>query len=554
MRPHEKIPVAIRKPTAAFPRRFSKDMTASPPVTAPWKPKYNPWIVALTVTLATFMEVLDTSIANVALPHIAGGLSATQDESTWVLTSYLVANAIVLPISAWLSVMVGRKRFYMTCVVMFTISSFLCGFAQSLGMLVLFRVMQGLGGGGLATSEQSILADTFSLEKRGMAFAVYGMAVVLAPAIGPTLGGWITDNYSWRWIFYINVPVGVLSLYLTHKIVEDPPYIKTEGIRMRKNPIDYIGLGLITVGIGCLQYVFDKGQEDDWFESRLILNMTIFCGVCLTIFVIHEWRHANPILDLRLLKQRNFATAILMMFVLGMVLFGTTVLIPQFLQAQMGYTARTAGMALSLGAFVLIFMMPIVGQLVSRVDPRMLVAIGFLSTAIALYHMTILNLQMDFRTAAMLRVYQVMGLAFIFIPINTLSYVGMPPNKSNQISGMTNLFRNLGGGIGISLISTFLQRYGQKHQVYLSAHATAGNPQFEQQLRGLTGNFMRQGAPPDIAQARALSVMQRMIYGQATTLAYIDVISVMAIGILCLTPLVLVMKRPKRGAKPAAAH
>jgi DHA2 family multidrug resistance protein len=521
---------------------------------AVWRPKYNPWVIALTVTLATFMEVLDTSIANVALPHIAGGLSATQDEATWVLTSYLVANAIVLPVSAWLSVMVGRKRFYMTCVVLFTVSSFLCGFAPSLGMLVFFRVLQGLGGGGLATSEQSILADTFSLEKRGMAFAVYGMAIVMAPAIGPTLGGWITDNYSWRWIFYINIPIGVISLFLTQKIVEDPPYIKIEGARMRQNPIDYLGLGLITVGIGCLQVVFDKGQEADWFSSDMIRTLTGICVVTLVWFAVHEWKHANPILDIRLLRQRNFATAVFMMFVLGMVLFGTTVLIPQFLQIQMGYSAQNAGRALSAGAVVLIFMMPIVGQLVSRVDPRLLVAIGFMGTAAALYHMTILNAGMDFRTAAMLRVYQTMGLAFIFIPINTLSYVGMPPNKSNQISGMTNLFRNLGGGIGISLLGTFLQRFAQRHQVYLSAHTTVGNPAFDERIAGLTQMFSGQGIPANVAKMRAYAMVQRIVAGQATTLAYIDVISAMALGALCLTPLVLVMKRPRRGAAAAAAH
>jgi DHA2 family multidrug resistance protein len=500
------------------------------------------------------MEVLDTSIANVALPHIAGGLSATEDEATWVLTSYLVANAIVLPISAWLSVLVGRKRFYMTCVVLFTVSSFLCGFAQSLGMLVFFRVLQGLGGGGLATSEQSILADTFAPEKRGMAFAVYGMAIVLAPAIGPTLGGWITDNYSWRWIFYINIPVGLLSLWLTHKIVEDPPYLKEEGEKLRKTPIDYIGLGLVTVGIGCLQFVFDKGQEEDWFASRTITTLAAVCLVTLTAFVFHSLRHENPILDLHLLKKPNFATALCMMFVLGMVLFGTTVLIPQFLQVQLGYTARTAGMALSVGAMVLVVMMPVVGQLVTRVDPRLLVAFGFSTTAAALYHMTILNTQIDFRTAAMLRVYQVTGLAFIFIPINTLSYVGMPPNKSNQISGMINLVRNLGGGIGISLLSTFLQRGAQKHQVYLTAHATAGDPAFQQRLQGLTQTFSLQGLPPDQAKLRAYAVIERLIYGQATTLAYIDVISAMAIGVACLVPLVVFMKRPKPGGKPVAAH
>jgi DHA2 family multidrug resistance protein len=529
----------------------NSSVTPAKPV---WRPKYNPWIIALTVTLATFMEVLDTSIANVALPHIAGGLSASQDESTWVLTSYLVSNAIVLPISAWLSVLVGRKRFYMTCVILFTISSFLCGLAPSLGMLVLFRVMQGFGGGGLATSEQSILADTFTPEKRGMAFAVYGMAVVLAPAIGPTLGGWITDNFSWRWIFYINVPVGLISLYLTQKIVEDPPYIAAERVKMKSNPIDKIGLGLITVGIGCLQVVLDKGQESDWFSSRFIIWMTVLSAIALVWFVINEWNHDNPILDIKLLRQRNFATAVVMMFVLGMVLFGTTVLIPQFLQVQMGYTAEQAGQALSLGAVVLIFMMPIVGRLVTKVDPRFLVAFGFIGIAGALYHMTILNLGIDFKTAALMRIYQTIFMAFIFIPINTLSYVGMPPNKSNQISGITNLARNMGGSIGISMLSTFLQRLAQKHQVYLVAHAGAGDPAFSQRVAGLTRTFTGAGSPPNQASAQAYAMIGRMVGGQATTLAYIDIISTMAVAVACLAPLVFFMKRPRRGAAPVAAH
>jgi DHA2 family multidrug resistance protein len=519
-----------------------------------WRPRYNPWIIALTVTLATFMEVLDTSIANVALPHIAGGLSASQDESTWVLTSYLVSNAIILPVSAWLSVLVGRKRFYMMCVLLFTISSFLCGLAPSLGMLVFFRIVQGLGGGGLATSEQSILADTFTPEKRGMAFAIYGMAVVMAPAIGPTLGGWITDSYSWRWIFYINVPVGILSLFLTQKIVEDPPYIASERTKMLRNPIDYIGLGLITIGIGCLQIVLDKGQEEDWFSSHMILALSTVAAATLVWFVVHEWRHRNPIVDVQLLRQRNFATAVFMMFILGMVLFGTTVLIPQFLQTLMGYTAESAGKALSAGALVLIFMMPIVGQLVSRVDPRYLVAIGFLATAAALFHMTSLDLEIDFRTAAMMRIYQTLGLAFIFIPINTLSYVGMPPNRSNQISGITNLARNLGGSIGIAMLSTFLLRLAQKHQVFLSTHTTASDPAFAARISGLTQTLTRQGIPPDVATARAYAMVSRVVSGQATTLAYIDIISVGAIGVLFLVPLVFIMKPPRKGMKAAAAH
>ena len=355
----------------------------------------------------------------------------------------------------------------MTCVLLFTISSFLCGLAPSLPLLVFFRVMQGLGGGGLATSEQAILADTFAPEKRGMAFAVYGMAVVLAPAIGPTLGGWITDNYSWRWIFYLNVPVGAISLYLTNRIVEDPPYMESERKKMLRNAIDYVGLGLIAVGIGCLQVVLDKGQEEDWFASRMIVTLITVSAITLIWFVVNEWKHSNPILDVQLLRRRNFATATLMMFVLGTVLFGTTVLIPQFLQLLMGYTAESAGKALSLGAVVLIFMMPIVGQMVSRVDPRYMIMGGFLATSAALYHMTTINLQIDFHTAAMYRVYQTLGLAFIFIPINTLAYVGVPQNKSNQVSGITNLARNLGGSVGISMLSTFLLRLQQQHQVYL---------------------------------------------------------------------------------------
>lgn len=519
-----------------------------------WQPRYNPWIVALTVTLATFMEVLDTSIANVALPHIAGGLSASQDEATWVLTSYLVSNAVILPISAWLSVLIGRKRFYMICVALFTASSFLCGLAPSLGLLVACRVLQGTGGGGLATSEQAILADTFAPEKRGMAFAVYGMAVVLAPAIGPTLGGWITDNYNWRWIFYINVPVGFISLYLTNKVVEDPPYIESERAKMKRNPIDYWGLGLIAVGIGCLQFVLDKGQEDDWFASRRITVMFTAAIVTLIWFVANELKHDNPIVDLKLLKLRNFATSVFMMFVLGMVLFGTTVLIPQFLQVQMGYTAEQAGKALSGGALVLMFMMPIVGRLVSRVDPRYLIALGFLATSIALFHMTVLYAGIDFKTAAMMRVYQTFGLAFVFIPISTLSYIGVPPNKSNQVSGITNLSRNLGGSIGISMLSTFLLRLSQKHQTYLSAHTSAMDPAFTQRIQGLTANLAAQGIPINRATEQAYAIVGRTVGSQAATLAYIDIISAMAIATLGLIPFVMLMRKPPRGARAAAAH
>ncbi len=350
-------------------------------------PAVNPWVIALTVTLATFMEVLDTSIANVSLPHIAGGLSAGVDESTWILTSYLVSNAIVLPMSGWFSSLIGRKRFYMTCVAIFTISSFLCGLAPNLPMLILFRVLQGAGGGGLQPSEQSILADTFAPAKRGMAFAVYGMAVVVAPAIGPTLGGLITDNYSWRWIFYINVPIGIISLLLTSRLIQDPPHLS--GARREGGiKIDYIGLGLLALGLGALQVVLDKGQRDDWFESHFILILSLISAVALIAVVFWEWHVKNPIIDLKLFRDRSFAIANSMMFMLGFVLLGTTLLMPLFTQTMLGYPAEKAGLALMPGGLLILASMPLVGFLLGRTDPRRIMIFGLCMLTAALFYMT----------------------------------------------------------------------------------------------------------------------------------------------------------------------
>src|SRR5712671_516291 len=335
-----------------------------------WRPAINPWIIAITVTLATFMEVLDTSIANVALPHIAGSLSAGQDESTWVLTSYLVSNAIVLPLSGWLSSIMGRKRFYMGCVALFTISSALCGFAPNLPMLIIFRVMQGAGGGGLQPSEQAILADTFSPAKRGMAFAVYGMAVVTAPAIGPTLGGWITDNFTWRWIFFINIPVGILSLLLTSRLIQDPPYFRRR--KLSETRIDYVGLGFVALGLGALQIVLDKGQRDDWFEAHFILVLTVISAASLIFVVLWEWRQKDPIIDLHLYRDRTFGVSSLLMFMLGFALLGSTLLLPLFMQTLLGYTAQQAGLALMPGGFTIMLLLPLVGFLLSRYTPRWL--------------------------------------------------------------------------------------------------------------------------------------------------------------------------------------
>ncbi len=512
-----------------------------------WHPKHNPWLIALTVTLATFMEVLDTSIANVALPHMAGTLGASQEEATWVLTSYLVASAVILPISGWLSSRFGRKRFYMTCVTLFTICSLFCGLAPTLPILILARILQGLGGGGLAPSEQAILADTFPVEQRGQAFALYGMAVVAAPAIGPTLGGWITDNFNWHWIFFINLPIGILSLVLSNRMVEDPPYLVKE--RAKKSPIDTWGLGLVALGVGCLEFVLDKGQEKDWFGDRDITLTFLFALLTLAIFVWWEWKHPDPIVDLKLLKNRNFGTAVGFQFVLGMVLFSTTVLIPQFLQGLVGYTAERSGMALSAGALVLMVMMPIAGKLVSHMDARLMVAIGFFATSLGLYNMTRLDLNVSFGHIVLWRVLQVLGLAFIFIPISTLNYVGVPKGKNNQISSFSNFARNFGGSTGTALLTTFLVRTQQTHQTALAANFVPGSFGYENFLAQTRNAMMAAGQSAAQARVSATGYAYQQLLRQASMLSYQNAFWVLSIVAAVLVPWPFIMRRPPKHQK-----
>jgi DHA2 family multidrug resistance protein len=502
------------------------------------------------VTIATFMEVLDTSIANVALPHIAGSLSASVDEAAWVLTSYLVANAVILPLSAWISDRVGRKRFYMTCVVLFTISSVCCGLSTSLPMLIFFRVLQGMGGGGLAPSEQAILADTFPPRMRGTGFALYGMAVVLAPAIGPTLGGYITDHFSWHWIFFINVPVGILSLFLTSVMVEDPPHVLEAKERTRGKPIDFMGFGLVALGLGSLEVVLDKGQEDDWFSSPFIITFAVLAVIGTAYFVLWEWYEEHPILELRLLKNRNLAVSNCLMLALGAVLFGTTVLIPQYLQTVMGYTAESAGLALSPGGFTVMLCMPIVGRLVSRVDARLLIAFGFIVLSTSMFHMSSIYPGVDFHTAMFYRIYQCVGLAFLFVPINTISFVGVPPSQGNQVSAMINLSRNLGGSIGISFLNTILARRSQVHQTYLSAHTTAAA--MLARAESAKEMLFRAGSALPDAAMQANGQIYRSMLQQASALAYVDVIRIFGVACIVALPLVFLARRGKGGA--AMAH
>jgi DHA2 family multidrug resistance protein len=534
-----------------------------PAAVTAWKPRRNPWLIAITVTLATFMEVLDTSIANVALPHIAGGLGASQDEATWVLTSYLVANAVILPASAYLTTFLGRKRFYMICVVLFGISSALCGLAPSLGLLIFFRVLQGAGGGGLAPSEQAILADTFKPEQRGQAFALYGFAVVCAPAIGPTLGGYITDNFDWRWCFFINVPVAILSLFLTSRIVEDPPHIVAEVKRVQKEglKLDFTGFGLLALGFGSLEFILDKGQEDDWFGSRLITTFIVLCVVSLISLVIWELvqirRKHRPILDLTLFKQRNFAVSFVLMGVLGIVLFGTTVMIPQFAQTLLGYTAEQAGLVISPGGLMVMLMMPVVGFLVGRVDPRWMIVYGFAVSSMALFTMLNLNLGVSYGYIAMLRVFQAAGLAFLFIPINTLSYNGIPMTKNNDVSGLTNLARNIGGSVGTAFVVTTLARRQQFHQNRLGSSISQSDGNLQNQLDSL-GRYLVEHGGRAVSLAQGKAIAQGSIYGQflrqCTMLAYLDVIKVLAVTMLALIPLVFLMQRPRKGKSGHVGH
>jgi MFS transporter, DHA2 family, multidrug resistance protein len=530
-------------------------LTTQGPVTV-WKPRANRWAVALTVTLATFMEVLDTSIANVALPHIAGGLGASADEATWVLTSYLVANAVILPASAYLTTFIGRKRFYMICVMLFGISSAMCGLAPSLPLLIFFRILQGAGGGGLAPSEQAILADTFEPKDRGKAFAVYGIAVVCAPAIGPTLGGYITDNFDWRWIFFINVPVAIISLFLTNRIVEDPPHIVKEVKEMQKKGLnlDFVGFLLLAMGFGSLEFVLDKGQEDDWFGSRLITTFVVVCISSLILMILWEMRQIRtgqkPILDLTLFKGRNFAVAFGLMFTLGFCLFGSTVLIPQFVQSLLGYTAEQAGLVISPGGLGIILLMPLVGFLVAKVDARILVAYGFLSCSIALFAMLNLDLNASYGYVAWLRVFQASGLAFLFVPISTISFASIPPGKNNDASGLTNLARNIGGSVGTAFLVTVLARRSQFHQLRMGDHLTPTTPAVQNQLNSMGAYLQHRGGMAYSAiqgQGLAQGNILRQLVLQATMLSYLDVIKCFAWAMLLMVPTVFLMTKVKGG-------
>jgi DHA2 family multidrug resistance protein len=518
------------------------------------QPEINPWLIAITVMLATFMEVLDTSVANVALPHIAGNLASTVDETTWVLTSYLVSNAIVLPLSAFFSTLFGRKNFYMVCVAIFTVSSMLCGMAPTLGMLILFRILQGVGGGALQPVAQAILVESFPARKRGMAMAVYGMGVVAAPIIGPTLGGWITDNFSWRWIFLINIPVGILSLILTSIVIFDPPYLVRKTLRDGLK-IDYIGLGLLTAGLGFLEIVLDEGQRRDWMSSNLIVASGCIAAVALVAVVFWELAQKQPIVELRMLKDRNFFLSTATMFLLGFVLYASTMLLPLLLQTLLGYTAMQSGLVLSPGGCAIIVLMPVVGFLLSKWEARWLVIFGLAVSSFGLFQMSHFSLQVDYHSAMMARIVQSAGLAFLFVPINTLAFAFVPKERTNYATGIINLARNIGGSCGIAMVSTMLARRAQFHQSNLVSHLTPLDQNYNDTLHGIANMLVTKGSD----SVQALQQAQGMVYGMvaqhSAMKAFVDDFWMLGVTFLCVIPLIFLMKSSGvHKADPAAIH
>ncbi|HMD19371.1 MAG TPA: DHA2 family efflux MFS transporter permease subunit [Alloacidobacterium sp.] len=518
-----------------------------------WKPAVNPWLIAATVALAAFMEVLDTSIANVALPHIAGDLGASTDQGTWVLTSYLVSNAIILPVGAWASSVIGRKNFFLLCITIFTAASFLCGIAPTLPILLIARVLQGVGGGGLQPMAQAIMADSFEEKKRGQAFALYGLVAVLAPSLGPTIGGWITDNYSWRWIFYINLPVGILAFFLVSRLVQDPPWIKAVRANLRR--LDYIGLGLLTVAMGGMQIMLDKGEENDWFASTFIRIACFLFVAGMSGLIWWQWRAKNPIMNLRLFKYKNFAICCFLMILVGGVLNAATVLEPQFLQQLMGYTATRAGEALAGGGLVLLVLMPLGGIATGRFPARNMAAFGFVCFAGAFYYTsTHFTLTMTFGFAAWLRILQMFAIPFAFIAITTAAYVGLPKEASNQVSGIINFVRNVGGSIFIAITGAIVTNRSLVHQARLQETMQPGNLAFTDRVNALTAYFGGTGRGPGPGHMARAAIYQQLNQ-QAAAMAYQDIYRLlcwMAMGMV-VCAFILSKNRPSQGAPAGEA-
>jgi DHA2 family multidrug resistance protein len=509
----------------------------------------NPWLIAVSVMFATFMEVLDTTVVNVSLPHIAGNLSVTIDEATWALTSYLVANAIILPMTGWLASVFGRKRLLMLSVVGFTAASFLCGLAPTLGTLIVFRILQGATGGALQPLSQAVLLEAFPPQDRGKAMGFWALGIVVAPIMGPVLGGWLTDNYSWRWVFYINIPVGIASIVMTKLYIFDPAYLRNES---RK--VDYWGIGMLAVGIGALQIVLDKGQEEDWFASSLITALAIVSAVTLVALVVHLLTTDEPVVDLRVFKARSYAVGVFLMTVVGFVLYGSMVLLPIMLQTLLAYPPLQAGIAMAPRGIGSFFMMPITGLMTGRFDPRKLLTIGLLVGGLTLFWLSRLSLQAGYWDIFWPQLIQGVGMSLLFVPLTTVSMDPIPREKMGNATSLFNLMRNIGGSIGIATTGTMLARHSQATTVTLGANVTAYDAASQTMLAQLQAAFMAAGADATTATSRAYAALSGLVRRQATMVSFVGIFELMAIMFVSLVPLVLLMKRPTQRAPAGAAH
>lgn len=514
-----------------------------------WTPSFNPWLIAISVMLATVMEVLDTSVANVALPHISGNLSATTEEATWVLTSYLISNAIVLPATSWISSFIGRKRFLIICIILFTVASALCGAAPNLQILILARILQGIGGGALQPIAQAVLLESFPPEKRGSAMALYGMGVVVAPIIGPTLGGWITDNYSWRWIFYINLPVGALAAFMANTFVEDPPYIKNQ----KPGRIDYIGFGLMALGLSALELTLDLGQQRDWFSSPVIIFTAVASAISILTFIAWELYVDEPIVNLRVFLNRNFAVGTLLIASVGIVLYGSTALLPLFLQTLLGYPAVESGMAVSPRGIGSVVSMLIVGRLIGKIDSRYLIMFGFALLGYSTYLFTGINLYIAQSNVVIPMIISGFAMGFVFVPLTTITMGTLSNSEIGNASGIYNLMRNTGGSLGIAAMTTFLARGSQIHQAALMPNTSEYNPAFQQAFEQTRNNLLAQFDPVTATQ-QAYQIIYGTVVRQATVLSYIDNFKLLAFLCFAAVPTVFLFKKVKSAKPPPGAH
>jgi len=505
------------------------------------------WIIALAVVLPTLLEVIDTSVVNVSLDHIRGSLSAGIDEATWAITAYLVSNAIIIPLTGWLSTVFGRKRYLLFSVTLFTASSFMCGSATSIAALILFRIIQGIGGGALQPISQAILLEAFPPAEYGMAMAIFGIGVMFGPIVGPVLGGWITDNWSWNWIFYINIPIGMISVLMIMLVIQDPPYLK----RIREK-IDYIGLGLIVVGIGCLQVMLDKGQREDWFSSQFIMRLAIVSIVCLIAFVFWELRKKDPILNLREFKNVSFASANVIQCVAFFVLFGSIVLLPLFVQQLLGYTSFLSGMVLAPGGIATLFSMGISGILVQKVNPKAVLAAGLLVTTYSIYTMSQFNAYIDYNTIAFSRIIMGFGLGMIFVPLTSLAFSTIKKEEMGNATSIFSLLRNIAGSFGIAIMTTLLARRAQFHQFRLSEQLNPFDPRYQLGMNNAMAALGYKTGEATVAGAHG--VIYGQLIKQSNLFSFNDAFYVATLLMLCVVPFVFLIKRPKNMDKPITIH